>query len=169
MIAHNKIIIVNEEDEIIGHQLYPEVDFSKVIYRLSHLWLTDCSGNILLQQRSFRMRLHPGKWSFAVSGTNDEGETYESNIIKETQEEINLVLVPPIELFKKRLEDIGQRTAYVSYFRHQLSIEKPEITFDTNEVAAVKWFSKKELQNDLIKRPSDFTDRISEVFNLLHS
>jgi len=43
-----------------------------------------------LAQRSFNKTHNPGQWGPAVAGTNDEGETYESNIIKEAEEEIVL-------------------------------------------------------------------------------
>lgn len=84
-----KIIIVDENDEIIKHKERGTLNQSD-IYRVSALWIQNSKGEILLAQRSFNKKNHPGKWGPAVAGTNDEGETYESNIVKEAEEEIGL-------------------------------------------------------------------------------
>jgi predicted kinase len=84
-----RTIIVNDQDQIIGHK-EPGTLLKEDIYRVSSLWVTNSKGDILLAQRKFTQKLDPGKWGPAVAGTVDEGETYESNIIKEAEEEIGL-------------------------------------------------------------------------------
>src|SRR3989338_11488629 len=95
------IIIVNENDEIIGFKkrgtLKPED-----IYRVSALWIENSKGEVLLAQRSFSKKHHPGLWGPAVAGTNEEGETYEENIIKEAEEEVGLKDIHLKKWFKKR-------------------------------------------------------------------
>lgn len=90
-----KIPIVNEQDEIIG---YKDRDLRdpKEITRVSGLWVTDTAEKILLAQRSWKKKSDPGRWGPAVAGTVEEGETYESNIIKEAREEIGLTNIVPI-------------------------------------------------------------------------
>lgn len=89
MMNKSKIIIVNENDEIIGCKERGEINQSD-IYRVSALWIQNPKGDVLLAQRKLTEDNDPGKWGPAVAGTNDEGETYESNIIKEAEEEIGL-------------------------------------------------------------------------------
>ncbi|MFA6422790.1 MAG: NUDIX domain-containing protein, partial [Candidatus Buchananbacteria bacterium] len=84
-----KIIIVNENDEAIGHKERNELDFSD-IYRVSGLWITNLKGEILLAQRAFTKNHDPGKWGPAAAGTVEEGEDYETNILKEAEEELGL-------------------------------------------------------------------------------
>jgi len=85
-----KIIIVDENDKIIGYKERGTLNF-RDIYRVSALQVKNSVGQILLAQRKLTKKKNPGKWGPAVAGTNDEGETYESNIIKEAEEEIGLV------------------------------------------------------------------------------
>lgn len=85
----SKIIIVDENDTIIGHKNRDSMEDGDM-YRVSALWIQNSKGDILLAQRSFDKRNDPGKWGPAVAGTVEEGETYESNIIKEAEEEIGL-------------------------------------------------------------------------------
>src|SRR3989338_10763955 len=90
-----RIPIVNEQDEIIGYK--DRKDRNKVdIARITGLWLWNEKGEALLAQRSFNKKMHPGMWGPAVAGTVEEGETYESNIIKESEEEIGLLGFRPI-------------------------------------------------------------------------
>lgn len=77
-----KIPVVNEQDEIIDYKDRSVLD-PRDLCHVTGLWVTDSDGNILLAQRSFKKKHDPGIWGPAVSGTVEEGETYESNIIKE--------------------------------------------------------------------------------------
>lgn len=88
-----KIIVVNDKDEVIGHRNRGEA-LKGDIYRASALWIENSKGQVLLAQRGFSKRNDPGKWGPAVAGTIDRGETYESNVYKEAQEEIWLEGVP---------------------------------------------------------------------------
>ena len=96
-----KIPIVNEQEEIIGYKERDDRN-DKDIIRITGLWVTNKERNILLARRSFNKKHHPGVWGPAVSGTVEEGETYESNIIKEAEEEIGLTGFKPISRVTKR-------------------------------------------------------------------
>src|SRR3990167_156537 len=85
----SKTLIVNAQDEVIGaadRDNFPETG----IQRVSGLWIENRSGEVLLSQRSYKKKFGPGRWSIAVAGTVEEDETYLSNIIKETEEEIGI-------------------------------------------------------------------------------
>lgn len=80
-----RIPIVNEQDEIIGYK--DRKDRNTVdITRITGLWLWNEKGEVLLAQRALSKDINPGLWGPAVAGTVEEGETYESNIIKEAEE-----------------------------------------------------------------------------------
>lgn len=83
-------IIVNEQDEEIGVKHRHDIT-SDDIYRVSALWIENSHGDVLMSQRGFMKRNNPGKWSAAVAGTIDEGESYSENIYKEAEEEIGLI------------------------------------------------------------------------------
>ena len=48
------------------------------------------SGDILLQQRSEKKKLWPGKWDITVGGHVQSGELGKDAIIRETKEELSL-------------------------------------------------------------------------------
>ncbi|PIR43972.1 hypothetical protein COV23_02400 [Candidatus Wolfebacteria bacterium CG10_big_fil_rev_8_21_14_0_10_31_9] len=158
-----KIIIVDENDNEIGLKergtLNPED-----IYRVSALWITNSNGEVLLAQRNFNKKHDSGKWGPAVAGTVDDGETYDSNIIKEAEEELGLKNIN----FKKGIkkERFSNKHKYFGQW-YFLIIDRlaSEFIIQKEEVEKVQWFSKDEFYNLYLKNPSIFLDSIKKWFD----
>lgn len=147
-------VIVNEKDEVIGLKLREEVDPKDDIYRVSSLWITNSAGEILIAQRKLTKKQAPGKWGPAVAGTVEEGETYESNIYKEAEEEIGLVgyefkLGP-----KERIS--GYRNYFVQWFT--VVVDKPINFFriEETEVEQITWIPQEELASEVQEAPEKY-------------
>jgi len=112
---YKKIIIVDDQDRIVGYKDWKDIDWSKDKVRASSVWVEDSAGNILMQKRGEHLEFNPGKLTFAVGGINDEGDTYESTAIREAHEEIGLDLVDLEELgiipFQEKI-----RSGFIDYF-----------------------------------------------------
>lgn len=149
----HRIIIVNEQDEIIGHKVYGTLD-RQDIYRVSALWVTNSRGDILLAQRQLGKRNDPGKWGPAVAGTVEEGETYGDNIIKETREEIGLTGVTLTPAIKHRYHD--EHNHFCQWYT--LVIDRPAEDFkiQKDEVEQVKWFTRQEMAQELRDHPERY-------------
>ena len=160
-----KIIIVNENDEIIGSKERGTLNQSE-IYRVSALWIQNSNGEILLAQRSFNKKNNPGKWGPAVAGTIDEGESYESNIVKEAEEEIGL----KNHYFKKSFHHFhdGEHRHFTQWFFALVDKEIEEFTIQEDEVEKIKWFTKEELLNELKNNPDKFLKVIPECVNFFN-
>lgn len=153
-----KIPIVDEQDEIIGYKDREDRD-PHDIFRATGLWVTDKEGNILLTQRAFTKKDAPGLWSLAVGGTVEEGETYESNIIKEAEEEIGLVGVGFNFISKTHFFDCFSQL-YIVVVDHDYPFVKQD-----EEVEDIKWFSKKELEELLLTKKEMFTRNFPFYYN----
>ena len=158
MNAKQPIIIVDDQDQIIGHKARGTLA-QEDIYRVAALWVTNSKGEILLAQRSFDKSHVPGKWGPAVAGTVDQGETYGSNIAKETAEEIGLKDIKPTLGPKRRVSD------KYNYFCqwYKLIVDKPaaEFTIQTEEVEQVKWFARTDLELDVREHPEKYLKSLS--------
>src|SRR3990167_10492394 len=133
-----KIPIVDKNDDVIEYRERNDQD-ANAIYRVSSLWIRNSKGEILLARRAFSKSHDPGKWGPAVAGTVEEGETYESNIIKEAEEELGLKNIKPI-----RGEKLRKKTKWNYFFqRFYLILDKDisEFKIQENEVAEIKWFT----------------------------
>ncbi len=154
-----KIPIVDESDNVIEYKDRSDV-LDSDLYRVAYLWVTDEEGNILLAQRAFTKAHHPGCWGPAVAGTVEEGETYEQNIVKESEEELGLVNIKPDLGIKKLV-----RSKW-SYFSQEFLLKLPvgfnDFKLDATEVINARWFSKDELRIELEKNPDIFLKTIQE-------
>jgi isopentenyldiphosphate isomerase len=134
--------IVNEKDEIIGYKkrgtLNPED-----IYRVSALWIKNSKEKFLLAKRVLTKKRDPGLWGPAVAGTVEKGETYEANIIKESKEELGLTNIHPKKFVKTRV--IHPHNHFTQWFLLKLDKEIKDFKIQKDEVAKIKWVSKKEL------------------------
>ena len=140
-----RIPIVDEQDEIIGYKDRRDRN-PKDICRVTGLWLTDPEGNILLAQRSLDNNHDPGKWAPAVSGTVEEGETYELNMIKETEEEIGLK--NPHLVFGPKFRRSTSHEYFAQCFTAVVDHNYPFIKQD-EEVEKIRWFTKNEIMKFL--------------------
>ncbi len=152
--------VVDENDQVIGYKNRDEIK-PEDIYRIAALWVTNSKGDVLLAQRALSKKNSPGKWGPAVAGTVEEGETYETNIVKEAKEELDLTITLPTFDIKEFWS--GERRHFTQWFT--LVLDKPIEYFkpDPREVAAVKWFTRDELIRALAERKDDFLYRMPKI------
>lgn len=148
-----KIIIVNEQDEIIGYKDRELID-PKDIYRASGLWIKNSKGEILLAQRALTKSHHPGRWGAAAAGTVEEGEDYYSNIVKEAKEELGIENVSFKELIKLRRQT--QWNYFVQLYLAVIDKDIGEFKIQKEEVEQIKWFKKDDLLKEIESNPDLF-------------
>jgi isopentenyldiphosphate isomerase len=159
-----RIPIVNEQDEIIEYIERDDYN-SRGIRRVTGLWVTSPEGDILLARRALTKKHHPGVWGPAVSGTVEEGETYESNIIKEAEEEIGLTnFTPIIGLKNRRSTDLGHGF-WGQWFTAVIPKDYP-LKKQDEEVEELRWFTKSELDNFIKDLPKEFLMNLEEYINI---
>lgn len=120
-----RMIIVDQDDNEIG--VKDRNGVGNEIYRVAALWVTNPKGAILLAQRSFNKKNSPGRWGPAVAGTVEEGETYETNVIKEAEEEIGLTDFTPRPLKKIRVNQEYGKNYFCQYF--EAVVDRPAESF----------------------------------------
>lgn len=155
-----KIPIVNEQDEIIEYKDRENTNPGDIV-RATGLWITDKDGNILLSQRSKTKKYSPGLWGPAAGGVVEEGETCESCVIREAEEEIGLKGV----IFNK-----GPKIRLLNFFGYFFTANVDhnyEFVKQDEEVEQIKWFSEDELNKLLREKPEIFMNGFEEYKKLL--
>lgn len=155
----SKIIIVDENDNVIGFKDRDEVK-REDIYRVSALWITNSQGDNLLARRALTKAHYPGKWASAVTGTVEEGEDYESNIIKEAEEEIGLKNIAP--KLGPNIRVYGEYNHFTQWYTLELDRPANEFIINKDEVDEVKWFSNEEIKQDLLINPDKFVKTMKQ-------
>jgi isopentenyl-diphosphate Delta-isomerase len=158
------ISIVDEDDTIIE---YVEISERKPeqIYRVSALWVTNSHGDILIAQRHRSKKHYPLRWWPAVAGTVEKGETYLSNIIKETEEEIWVSITDPT--LGPKIQTKTWYLHFTQWFTATLDKTIDEFTLQKDEVEQVRWVSPEKLVSELEENPEIFTPSMNIIFDLL--
>jgi isopentenyldiphosphate isomerase len=161
-----KINIVNEFGELICTKYRDEIDINKDIYQVSGLWVVNDNSEVLLAQRSLKKDNQPGKWGPAVAGTVEEGETFESNIYKEANEEIGLTGIK-FEKGPLYLKKDFPRKYFTQWFIAKVNLDSGEFRLQEEEVENVKWINKNDLIEDLKNNPDNYIPSFSEFVDLV--
>ncbi len=159
-----KVQIVDKNDNLIGHKVRAEVDYSKDIYRSACIWIENSKGEVLLAQRSFAKDKDPGMWGTAAAGTVDEVETYESNAYKELEEEIGLSGVSLTS--NAKIWEGSPRQHFIQSFTGVTDWPIEKFVLQAEEVEAVRWIGKDALVKDFEANPSKYIPSMVEWIRL---
>lgn len=161
-----KIIIVNDHDEVIGVK-ERDARTAQDISRITALYIFNSQNEVLLARRAFDKRYEPGTWGVSVAGTLEEGETYDSNIIKEAAEELGIILNKNNLIFGKHgYISASHKYFYQIYFAKQ-DIDLKDFKIQTEEVAGVRWSSVAALSDEIKNQPENFTHSFIDNFEYL--
>ncbi len=156
--------IVDDNDQPVGRALRGDIHRDHLPHRAAHLMVRDGDGRFLLQKRSASRPTHPGLWDCSAAGHVLSGDSYEETIHREAAEEIGLALEsPPPVLHLEPTEETGWE--WIGFFAVRVENDialKP----DPVEVAAVAWWTEKELIEALVSRPEEFTPAFQILFFL---
>lgn len=159
------IIIVDQNDNVIGSKPRDLVDYEKDIYRVSSLWLTNSKGEILIAQRKHTKKHDPNKWSGAVAGTVEVDETYESNIYREAEEEIGLKGCK-FKLGPKQFVSHSKKF-FVQWYFCISDKSEDDFVIQDEELEKVKWIGTEDLINDVKNNPQNYIESMPSIIKLL--
>ena len=157
-----KVIIVDENDHEIGAKKRTEMT-AEYMPGGAGLCKPVGRGGFVLPNRTNKKPHDPGKWGPAVAGTVEAGETYDDNIIKETEEELGIKLEnlrqgPKIEIY-------GEYHYFCQWYFMQIDKPLKKYRLQKSEVAEVRWFKKEELIQELKNQPELFLPSMAQFIN----
>jgi len=99
-------------------------------------------GQMLMQQRQGHLKWASGMWTMTAGGAVKAGETSAAAAARELFEELGIKMC-----FDMRpCFSMTNNTAFMDYFLVVADVDIAEIGMPTDEVAAVKWAAKDEMQ-----------------------
>ncbi len=165
--SDNEIIpIVDLNDEIIGYKARKDIA-TEDIYRVSACWIKDKEGNILLAQRAFTKKNNPWKRWPAVAGTVNKNETYFQNIIKEIQEEVNIIVSEKdLTIWPKRFKN-WEHKYFWQWFILTYTWPKDFIKAEEWAVEQLRRFTTNELEKFIKHHSGQCLTSLERCFNNL--
>jgi len=155
--------VVDENDVVIGMKERDALAPGDIC-RVSALWLANSHGEVLIARRALEKKSGPGLWSCAAAGVVDGEETYEENMIRETQEEIGLTLLPEeltpgVKVRRSRI--------FLQWYFATKDVAITDLSLQKEEVMDARWISVPELQAWIERAPDEFVESYIEFFNSL--
>lgn len=148
------IPIVDRQDVVIGHKERADLT-PQDICRVTGLWILNEKGEILCARRAYTKKFDAGRLGNSAAGTVEEGETYESNIIKEAKEELGIDIVAPHTGKKEYIQ--AQHKFFVQWFWLVIPSET-KFVIEEDEVVEVKWLSRDALLEEYQQNPHEFLE-----------
>ena len=97
--------IINENDEVIGHESRKVIHQKGLLHREIHIWFMTPNREIIFQHRAKDKDTYPDLLDATVGGHVDPGMSYDDTALKECKEETGIKPDPSkLKLVKKMLK-----------------------------------------------------------------
>lgn len=156
--TEEKVVLVNPQDEIQGLMGKQEAHEKGLLHRAISIILFNSKGEILLQQRADAKYHWAGIWSNTVCTHPRENETYLAAATRRLTEELDIATdLKQIFHFIYKAKD--EESGLTEHELDHVFIGNYEgsIPFNTEEVKAVRWISKANLDQELAENPEQFS------------
>lgn len=151
--------LVDESGNIIGAAPRSECHSgSMLLHPVIHLHIIDKDGKILLQRRSLKKDIQPGKWDTAVGGHVDLGENVHTALMREAREELGIDASEAVFITSYVFRSTVERELVYSFYLREK--EPLKIEPDPIEIEEVRFWSPEEIKSSLDK------DILTENFKL---
>ncbi len=135
--------IVDEEDRVVGQAPRSRCHGNPaLIHRAVHVLVLDRSGRLLLQRRSPRKDIQPGRWDTSVGGHLEPGEGYREAAIREMEEELGLCDLPLTFLYRSRIRNAIESENIATF----LTCFEGAVDFNPAEIDEVRAWASEEIE-----------------------
>ncbi len=143
--------LVDEKDRIIGEVWKSKAHKTpKLIHREVAVAVFNKNGEVLLQQRSLKKKIHPGFWTITTAGHVEKGENPKKTARREIFEEVGIKIKPVY--FDKVQVTRAKTESRFFWIYYAILNKKPKTKIAKKEVQKVKWVKIKELDGFLKKQ-----------------
>ncbi len=161
------IAVVNESDEIVGADTKRRIHESGLLHREAAVILLNGKREMLLQKR-----MDDGTYTLSAGGHFLLGETYPQAAIRETKEEIGIILAEADleKLAKIRMDfPVGsfRNNSFLEVFLARKKFSLSDFIIDRNDVKSVEYMAVKEVKKLVEEKPELFGESFKKAFALL--
>ena len=164
MSDQEKILIVNENDEVVGSAPRKQAQQQGLWHRIVCTYIINSKGEIYMQKRGPQIDLYPDTWDHSSAGHVDANEDVAMATRRELFEELGIKAKKLVQIaYYKQQSQYKDRTLnrywylYEYHYDGIIKLQKSEIS--EGKFASVSWLKK-----DLEQNPGAYTDGFKESF-----
>jgi isopentenyldiphosphate isomerase len=154
----NEVVVVNENDEIVGTMLRSEAHTNGTPHRIAVVYVENDANEILVQTRI------SGRYDHSSAGHVDPGESYLQTAARELEEELGIKNVSLISIGYGRSEEIAQTERGENKTEHRVHIFEVFVckaqpgVLSPEEVKSVYWATPQSVLEEMNSNPNQFTN-----------
>jgi isopentenyl-diphosphate delta-isomerase len=155
--------VVDELDRVIGSAPRSEVHRRKLRHRAVHVFLFNTRAELFVQKRAAAKDTFPRCYDSSASGHVNSGEDYDICALRETQEEIGLV-VPVGKLSRHFKVEACEQTGWEFVWAYSVVTDQvPQINLD--ELESGEFWTPKHTRSLLVANPQQFAPAFTLIFD----
>ncbi|WP_038291574.1 NUDIX hydrolase YfcD [Zooshikella ganghwensis] len=129
-INHERVTIVNEQNECIGESTRSEMRKQGLCHRAVYVFVFNPLGQLFVQKRTPTKDVYPGFYDLAAGGVVQAGEDYEQAAYRELAEEMGITGVPLQSYFHFYFQESELRVwgkVYICEYDGPFTLEVDEV------------------------------------------
>jgi len=140
--------VVDKDGTVIGLAERSELHHNpSLIHRVVHVLIFNKEGDLLLQKRSFKKDIEPGKWDTSVGGHINPGEVDRNAAEREMKEELGAEGCAMVFLYTYLFSN-ERESELVSTFS---CVYEDDINFNGEEIDEVRYWNLEEIRETIGK------------------
>ena len=152
------LILVNSDDEPIGHETKSKCHHGRgILHRAFSILIFNSQNQLLLQQRSSQKRLWGGYWANSCCSHPRQGESMDEATARRLGQELglrcSLTFLYKFE-YQARFEERGSEHELCWVYAGRCDDEP---TVNPNEIAAWRWIDPEALDVEMVKNADQFS------------
>jgi isopentenyldiphosphate isomerase len=156
--------LVDEKGNVIGKALRSECHSdNSLLHPVVHVHIFNKKGELFLQKRPLFKDCQPGKWDTAVGGHIDYGESFQTALFREIEEELGITIISP-KLIKEYIWRTERESEYVYV---NIALYNDTITINKDELDDGRFWNFDEIRSCLGK--DIFTPNFENEFKWLEN
>jgi isopentenyl-diphosphate delta-isomerase len=156
--SEEQVVLVDEQGNELGLMGKTEAHKKGILHKAISVLIFNSKGEMLIQQRAFTKYHWAGIWSNTCCSHPRSGETFDDAAQRRLKEELGITTLLKKEFFfTYKAKDEKSGLTEHEYDWVFTGIFDDTFEYNRQEINAVKWMTKEELQKEMDAEPEQFS------------